>query len=52
VAGAATGRWRDVFAVGIVIGSLAIGFTVERPSHGVGFVVAGRGRSPVSRPSW
>ena len=41
--GLAIGTLSASFDVGIVIGSLAIGFTVEQTSYGVGFVVAGTG---------
>jgi len=41
--GLAIGTLSASFDVGIVVGSLAIGFTVEHASYGTGFVVAGAG---------
>lgn len=41
--GLAIGTLSASFDVGIVVGSLAIGFMVEQTSYGMGFVVAGAG---------
>jgi MFS family permease len=41
--GLAIGTLSASFDVGVVIGSLAIGFTVEQTSYGTGFLVAGAG---------